>query len=386
MHDAVTVNGVRLAYRVDGPRDGPVVAFANSLGTTMALWDREVALLSGGFRVLRYDLRGHGGSAAPPGPYTMGQLGEDLVGLLDALGIARVSLCGLSIGGMVALQVAGAHPERVERLVVACSAPALPPASSWRDRAAAVRAGGVSPLTEALFSRWFTPEVRAARPSVVTAVGEMLATCDPEGYAACCEAIAGSDLGPRLGAISAPTLVIAGNDDPVAPPMVGLEMARAIGDASFVTLAGAAHLAHLNQPERFASALVDHLAGAPRERGMAVRRFVLGDAHVERALARETDFTAPFQDFITRYAWGEIWSRPGLERKIRSAITVAMLVALGRIEELSFHAPAALRNGLSEDELREILLQCAVYAGVPAANSAFAAVAAVLAGASDGER
>lgn len=379
MNGECDLGGVRLAYRLEGPPAAPVVAFANSLGTTSALFDAEAALLAGRFRVLRYDLRGHGGSSAPPGPYSMADLGGDLIGLLDALGIARASLVGLSIGGMIAQWVAAMHPERVERLVVACSAPALPPADAWHARAAAVRAAGTAPLVETLFARWFTPGFRDAHPEVLERVRAMLLGCDPEGYAGCCEAIAGADLAPALSSVRAPTLVICGVADPVAPPAVGLALADALAHASFLALADAAHLANLNQPARFGAALSDHLAGQRAEEGMAVRRAVLGEDHVARASAGTSAFTAPFQELITRYAWGEIWARPGLERRMRSAITLALLVALGRVEELAFHVPAALRNGLSEEEIQEVLLQCAIYAGVPAANSAFSVAQRVLA-------
>ncbi|HEX4215855.1 MAG TPA: 4-carboxymuconolactone decarboxylase, partial [Candidatus Dormibacteraeota bacterium] len=137
-------------------------------------------------------------------------------------------------------------------------------------------------------------------------------------------------------------------------------------------LAGAGHLANVSQPQRFTSAVLDHLAGPAGERGEVVRRAVLGDAHVDRAAGRTTSFSLPFQRLITEYAWGGVWARPGLGRRERSVATIAMLVALGRMEELALHVPAALRNGLDADEIREVLLQTAIYAGVPAANTAMA--------------
>jgi 3-oxoadipate enol-lactonase/4-carboxymuconolactone decarboxylase len=188
----------------------------------------------------------------------------------------------------------------------------------------------------------------------------------------------------RLGAIAAPTLVLAGALDPATPPEHGDVIRSAIPGARLVVLPDAAHLANVEQPAAFNRAIVAHLTPEdavlddPNNRGQRVRREVLGDEHVTRARARTTSFTADFQTFITSYAWGGIWDRPGLDRRTRSAITIAMLVALGRDEELTLHLKAARRNGVTVAEIAEILLQTAVYCGVPAANHAFALAADVL--------
>lgn len=370
--------GADLHYRLDGPAGGPVLVLANSLGTTMSMWDRQVPALRAYTRVLRYDQRGHGGSSAPPGPYRIEELGQDLLDLLDGLGIEQAAVCGLSLGGMVAMWTAAHHPDRVSSLVLACTAPYLGPPEGWLERAAAVRAGGALALAPALQERWFPAELRAAQPALLDEVTAMLATCTAEGYAACCEAIAGMDLRPDLDAIRAPVLVLAGADDPVTPPATGLDLATRLGGGLRV-LPAASHLANLAQPAAFADAVVTHVTGGPLARGMAVRRGVLGDAHVDRAVRRGGVAWPAFGDFISRYAWGEVWSRPGLDRRTRSAVTLAILVALGRHEELGFHVPGGLRNGLSPDEIAEIVLQCAVYAGVPAANAALPTIEEALA-------
>ncbi len=375
----VRVGEAEVAFRFDGPPGAPVLVLSSSLGTTAEMWDPQVGALAGRFRLLRYDHRGHGGSSAPPGPYTMPDLGGDLVGLLDALGVERAALCGVSLGGMVAAFVAARHPERVEALVLACTAAALPPASSWHERAAAVREGGSAKLADALFGRWFTEPFRAGHPEVLEEVARMLASCSSEGYAGCCEAIAATDLHDDLAAIRAPTLVIGGLLDPVCPPATILDLASGIAGAAIAVLPGAAHLASVEQPERFNAAVLDHLLGPAALRGMAVRRAVLGDAHVDAASASATPFSQPFLDLVTRLAWGEVWTRPALDRRTRSAVTLAMLVALGRFDELAFHVPAALRSGLGRDEISEILLHSAVYCGVPAARSAFAVASRALA-------
>lgn len=372
MRGIVESAGNRIAYGLDGPPGAPVLVLSASLGTTRALWDGQLPVLAGHLRVLTYDHRGHGGSAAPPGPYAIPDLATDVIDLLDALDIARASLCGISIGGAIALEAARRWPERVNRLVLACTALTLGAAGGWRDRAAAVRAGGSAAILGTILPRWFDDDFRARHPETAAAAAAMLAGCDAEGYALCCEALATLDEAAPGAPPAAPTLVLAGADDVVIRPGAALELAAAIPGASLTVLAGAGHLANLSQPERFTAAVLDHVLGPAAERGESVRRAVLGDAHVDRAAGRAASFSAPFQRFITEYAWGGVWARPGLGRRERSVATLAILVALGRMEELAFHVPAALRNGLDPDEIREVLLHTAVYAGVPAANSAMA--------------
>lgn len=366
-----TASGV-ISYSLEGPPGAPVIVLSSSLGTQMSLWDNQARGLKGRLRVLRYDHRGHGLSGAAPGPYTIADLGTDLLGLLDSLEIDSVAVCGISLGGMVAMWLASHAPERVGSLVLCCTAPALPPRDAWLARAAEVRERGLASVVEGLPPRWFTEAFRSARKDVVSSVVEMVAEADPEGYAGCCEAIAQVDLSPSLSRVRAPTLVVGGVDDPVVTPEMCLSLSRAIPGSSLLVLSGASHLACLEKPEELTTAILDHIQGTATQRGMRTRREVLGDAHVDAAAARISELSADFQSFITRYAWDEIWGRPGLERRARSVLTLGLLVALGRFEELSFHVPAALRNGLSKDEIKEVLLHCAVYAGVPAANSAFA--------------
>jgi 3-oxoadipate enol-lactonase/4-carboxymuconolactone decarboxylase len=263
-----------------------------------------------------------------------------------------------------------------------------------------VRDEGTGPVADTATGRWFTPAFAASGAPIVNALLDDLRGASPVGYAACCDALAALDLRGELGAVTAPTLIIVGRQDVVAPFEHGRELADGIPGANLLEVAGAAHLGNVEQPYVVTDALRAHVAKADadadpsdygvrlsetsnpdprRAAGMTVRRAVLGDAHVDRAVANTTPFTADFQDFITRYAWGEIWTRPGLERRIRSAVTLTALVAHGHENELAMHLRAALTNGLSRDEIKEILLQTAVYCGVPAANSAFAVAQRVLA-------
>ena len=357
---------VEVHHRLEGPDGAPVVMLANSLGTTLEMWDDQAAALADRYRVLRYDHRGHGRSPAPPGPYTVGELAGDALALLDRLGIDRVAFCGLSLGGAVGMTLAVRAPKRLERLALCCTALEFGPPEQWEERAATVLAEGMDAIAPAGMERWFTP---AADPELVARFDAMLRSQPPDGYAACCEALATFDARGALTGVRVPTLTIAGADDPVTPP-AKLDAIRAeIAGAQGHVVPGARHMANAEQPASLTATLTAFL---DEGEGMRVRRAVLGDAHVDRAVAATTDFTADFQAFITRYAWGEVWTRPGLDRRTRSAITITALVALGHENELAMHVRAALRNGLTPDEIKEILLHSAIYCGVPAANSAFA--------------
>ena len=370
---AVEHDGARIHYETVGPSGAPVLVLANSLGTTLGMWNAQMAALSQRFLVVRYDHRGHGRSSATPGPYTVALLGGDCLAVLDDLGVARASLIGLSLGGAVAMWVASHAPERVERLVLCCTAPAFPPPQQWAERAALVRAQGVVQLLDTLMGRWFTASFDDRGGEVRQLIDAMLRSVEPEGYAGCCEAVGAMDQTADLAAIVAPTLVIAGAADPVVPPTVAVDLSTRIANASLLALSGSAHLANIEQPTRFTEAVISHLVGTAAERGDRVRRTVLGDAHVDRSAASATAFTAGFLDLVERSAWGEVWTRPGLDRATRSCITLAMLVALRQFDELELHVRGALRNGVSRDQIAEVLLQTAVYCGFPAANSAFAA-------------
>jgi 3-oxoadipate enol-lactonase len=254
------VTPVELHHRFDGQADSPVLVLGSSLGTTHAMWDDQVPAFTERYRLLRYDTRGHGGSPAPDGPYTMAGLGSDLLALLDRLELERVSFCGLSIGGMIGMWAASEAPERFERLVLCCTVPHFPPRELWDERAVTVRTRGMEPLVDAAIERWLPDAVRAARPEAEQRLRAMLRSIAPEGYAGCCEAIRDMDLRDRLGAIEAPTLVIAGAEDPATPPERVREVAEAIAGARYVELPQAAHIANMAQPDAFADAVLEHLS------------------------------------------------------------------------------------------------------------------------------
>ncbi|KUO19400.1 bifunctional 3-oxoadipate enol-lactonase/4-carboxymuconolactone decarboxylase PcaDC [Streptomyces dysideae] len=366
-----------LNHRTEGPTTAPPLLLGPSLGTSYALWDQVAPELSIGHRVVRWDLPGHGGSAPDligPGA-TVGDLAGLVLALADSLGIERFAYAGVSLGGAVGLYLAVHHPERVSSLAVICSSAHFNGSKMWEERAALVRREGLASLAEGADARWFTPGFTV--PGLVQDHRD----ADPGAYAACCDALAAFDLRERLPEISAPTLLIAGRDDPATPPAHLREIADAVPGAALVEIPGASHLAPAQCPEAVLTAMRAHFdkAAGGAKRGMEVRREVLGDAHVDRAQARQTAFTARFQDFISRYAWGEIWTDLTLSRRERSMITLTALVAHGHYDELAMHVRAARRNGLTPEEIGAVLLQAAVYCGVPAANSAFAAAQRVLA-------
>jgi 3-oxoadipate enol-lactonase len=253
---------VTLHHLLDGPEDAPVLVLPCSLGTTTALWEPQLASLGRSHRLLRYDHRGHGGSPVPPGPYSMEDLGRDALELLDELGLERVSWCGLSLGGMVGMWVAGTAPERIDRLVLACTAARMAAPDVYRERAPLVRAEGIEPIADGVVARWFTEATARTRPELVARFRSQLVETPAEGYAACCEALADWDFVARLGAIEAPTLVVAGSEDEATPQAQTQELADRIPDASLATIPGAAHLANVERPDAFADAVLVHLEAA----------------------------------------------------------------------------------------------------------------------------
>jgi 3-oxoadipate enol-lactonase len=246
---------------VDGPEDGPVVLLAGSLGSTHEMWEPQVAALAEHFRVVRYDHRGHGKSPVVPGPFELADLGGDVVELLDRLGVERAHVVGLSLGGMVAMWLAAHAPDRVDRVGLLCTSALLGPASAWMDRAAVVRAGGTGAVAAAVVERWFTPAFAEAHPDLIAQMQGMVAGTPPEGYAACCEVIARMDLTGDLAAVSAPTLVIAGADDPATPPVHAEAIVAGVAAGRLQVLDQAAHLASFEQAPAVNRLLLDHLRG-----------------------------------------------------------------------------------------------------------------------------
>jgi 3-oxoadipate enol-lactonase len=235
------------------------LVLSNSIGTTRTMWDAQAEALAGDVDIVRYDHRGHGSSPVPPGPYSLADLGGDVLALLDERGIERMHFCGLSLGGMVGMWLAEHAPERIDRLVLCCTAARMD-AGIWAERIATARsAGSVEPLADASMERWFTPRFRAERPAVVARFRAMVASTPAEGYVACAQAIVGMAIEDRLASIAAPTLVVAGAHDPSTPPEQGKAIAHAIPGARF-EIVDAAHMANVEQEDRVTALVREHLA------------------------------------------------------------------------------------------------------------------------------
>ncbi|MEU1144637.1 4-carboxymuconolactone decarboxylase [Streptomyces sp. NPDC005863] len=419
-----------LQYRFDGPEDAPVLILGASLGTTWHMWDRQIPELIKQWRVFRFDMPGHGGAPAHPCG-SVGELADRLLGTLDELGVQRFGYAGCAFGGAIGAELALRHPQRVASLGLIAASPRFGTADEFRQRGVIVRSNGLDPIARSAPERWFTPGFAAAQPAITEWAVQMVRTTDPGCYIAACEALAAFDIRAELGRIGVPTLVLVGSEDQVTGQGEARTLVAGIPDARLAVVPGASHLAPVEQPAAVTDLLVRHFSSAwqaapdatlgqsalsappvkpvlapppagpvspvgeiaPMEQpeavpdpaspalyeaGMKVRREVLGDAHVDRVLAAADDFSGDFQDLITRYAWGEVWNRPGLDRRSRSCVTLTALVAGGHLDELAFHTRAALRNGLTPAEIKEVLLQAAVYCGVPAANSAFKVAQAVI--------
>jgi 3-oxoadipate enol-lactonase/4-carboxymuconolactone decarboxylase len=360
-------------YRLSGREDRPVLVLSHSLGQDHGMWDPQATHLAEHFRVLRYDTRGHGASGAPAGDYTIEQLGSDVLTLADALNIERFAFCGVSLGGMIAQWLAVHAPDRITAVVLANTS-AKPDTPRMEARRQAVLAGGMSPIAGEVMGRFFSTRLIESDSPVIAESRRTLLATNRVGYAGCCAAIRDLDLRASLGLIRCPALVIDGTlDVSLSWSGHGEILAQQIPGAEVVHL-DAAHLSNLERPRGFTAALLRFLlpaAADARDAGMRVRRAVLGDAHVDRATASVTPFTRDFQELITRLAWGTIWTRPGLDVRTRRLLVLAICAALGRWEEFRLHVRTGLPRELEWCDLEEVLLETAVYAGVPAANTAF---------------
>jgi 3-oxoadipate enol-lactonase/4-carboxymuconolactone decarboxylase len=327
------------------------------------------------------DTRGHGASDAPKADYSIPMLAADALAVLAAAGVERAHICGLSMGGMTALEIAAEHPSRADRVIAANTSPEMA-RDLMRERAGIVRQKGMGAVVDGVLGRFLTQGFRDKNPPVLGTTRSTILATDPDGYAGCCMAIATLDLKDKLGRIKAPLLVINGAQDVSTPPAEhGDHIAAAVGGARTVTL-DAGHLSAVEKPEAFAGAALAFLTerqgtpnvGAARaalfEAGLRVRRAVLGDPWVDKALASRNALTGEFQDFITRIAWGEIWTRPGLDQRTRRLLVLAVTASLSRWDEFRLHLRAGVEQGsLTLDDVKEALMQIAIYAGVPAANT-----------------
>jgi 3-oxoadipate enol-lactonase len=258
----ITVNGLHVHYTLEGPASAPVVTLSHSLATDLSMWDPQMSILTSRYRVLRYDTRGHGGTAAPAGPYTLETLAEDARGLLQALGITRTHFMGLSMGGMIGQLLALQAPQMLHSLILCDTMSRVPTEAKplWDERVHTAETRGMEPLVQPTLERWFTAPFREQGPEVIDKVRTMIRTTPARGYAGCCHAIAALNLTERLPAITVPTMVVVGEDDPGTPVAASRVIQEQIKGAELVILKSAAHLSNLEQPQAFNQAVTAFLA------------------------------------------------------------------------------------------------------------------------------
>lgn len=386
----MTVTLIRLA----GTQDLPPLVVGPSLGTSAStLWGEAAQRLGDRFQVIGWDLPGHGTNHAPVDPgLTIADLARDLLAALDEAlprpDPVTFHYAGDSVGGAVGLQLALDAPQRLSGITLCCTGARLGSVESWQQRARTVTDSGTPALVSTLSRTWFGEGFVERHPDRASRLLHALSDTEDAGYTAVCHALELFDVRDRLAEVTTSVLAIAGEQDQPTPPAMLEAVVAEVQHGRLVVLPGTGHLAPAEQPDLVAALLAEHAqetggsartTDQVREAGMAVRREVLGDAHVDRAGAAVDEVTRDFQRFITEYAWGGIWTRPGLDRRSRSMVTLTALVAGGHLDELAMHVRAARRNGLTDAEISEVLLQTAVYCGVPAANSAFRVAQRVLA-------
>jgi len=400
-----------LQYRFDGPEGAPVVVLGPALGATWHMWDRQLPQLTATWRVLRYELPGHGGAPAEPAS-SVDNLARRLLAVLDDEGIDAFGYAGCELGAAVGARLALLRPDRVAALALVSAAARFSSADLCRQRGVVVRANGLDRTAANTPERWFTGAFLATQPAITDWAVQMVRTTDAACYVAACEALAAFDIRDQLGAISVPTLVVAGADDSETPPSDARLLVAGIPDARLAVVPATGHLAPVEEPTAVGDLIARHLEGAWSERtpsatpfapapsavpprpaapagappgpdayaeGLRIRREMIGDAEVEAALARSRTFGAGFDAYATRWAWGETWTRSGLDRRTRNFVALAALTALGQLTELADHTRAALRGGLTPAEIEETLLATSVYCGLPAARAAIDTARTVIA-------
>jgi 3-oxoadipate enol-lactonase/4-carboxymuconolactone decarboxylase len=359
-------------------RDKTIVLI-NSLGANLVIWSDVVPLIRDEFNVLMFDKRGHGLSSTTEGRLSIEDYADDVIHLMDALGIEEAHVLGLSIGGLVVYSLASRYPGRFEKLIFSNTGAKLGTAEAWNERIRQIEKGGIASIAESIVERWLSSGFRKAHPAETEGCLNMLKANTQLGYIQACAAIRDADYHPVLSEIKHPARFIGGSADESTTPELIIENARQLGAERVEILEGAGHLPCIETPEEVARVILEFMA--PRQPspatlqeayrlGMKIRRAVLGDAHVDRAEAGKTDFDKDFQEYIVHSAWSAVWSRPGLSKRDRSLITIALLTALGHEEELAMHMRATKNTGATEEEVKEVLLHAGVYAGVPATNKA----------------
>ncbi|MBD3895591.1 alpha/beta fold hydrolase [Halomonas sp. ML-15] len=381
----LTINGRSVAYRLLGAEALPLVVLAHPLGMTQAVWDDLLPALLSRYRVLTWDLPGHGASQAwGEGAITPADLAAEALALVEHAQASRFHFVGTSIGGVVGQQLISEHAERLLTATLTNTGAVIGNAEMWNTRAGRVREEGLAAMSGEIVPRWFAPARVEANPALKSGWMTQMGRNDDDGYAKLCEMLGshvftGKLSGPLSQHPGVKVQLLGGSEDLATPPATLEALAAELDGAALEIFEGVGHVPSVEVPGQFAAALLKVMAadlgdvannGVGYATGLQTRKQVLGEEHVARSTANATSLDAPFQQMITRLAWGELWSNDDLTRRERSMITTGILAALGR-EELTLHLKTAKRIGLSEAELRQVLMHVAIYGGVPAANHAF---------------
>ena len=377
----LNIEGRSVAYRLLGAAANPLVVLAHPLGMSQAVWDDVLPALLPRYRVLTWDLPGHGASQAwGEGSITPAALAAEALALVEHAGAERFHFAGTSIGGVVGQALIAEHGERLLSATLTNTGAVIGNAELWNTRAGRVRQEGLAAMSEEIVPRWFAPTCFEAEPALKAGWCTQMGRGDDESYALLCEMLGRDTFDGRLAGKGVKVRLLGGSEDMATPPATLEALATELDGAPLEILEGVGHVPSVEVPGLFAERLLAVMAvelgdvanqGVDYATGLATRQQVLGEEHVARSTANATSLDAPFQQMITRLAWGELWSNDDLSRRERSMITTGILAALGR-EELTLHLKTAKRIGLSEAELRQVLMHVAIYGGVPAANHAFA--------------
>lgn len=376
-----SINGRSVAYRLLGSEVNPLIVLAHPLGMSQAVWDDVIPALLPRYRVLTWDLPGHGASQAVSGEQiTPADLATEALALADIAGAERFHFAGTSIGGVVGQQLIAAHPDRLLTVTLTNTGAVIGNPDLWNTRAGRVRQEGLAAMSEEIVPRWFAPKAFEASPALQAGWCVQMGRGDDESYAQLCEMLGRDTFAGKLASKHVEVQLFGGSEDMATPPATLEALSEELGGVPLEIFDGVGHVPSVEAPAHFAQKLLTVLAadlgdvanhGVAYATGLETRKQVLGDEHVARSTANANSLDAPFQQMITRLAWGELWTNDDLTRRERSMITTGILAALGR-EELTLHLKTAKRIGLTEAELRQVLMHVAIYGGVPAANHAFA--------------
>ncbi len=389
----IDVNATTLHYKkTEAASAAPPLVLINSLGTDFRIWDEFLEHLGHQGEILVYDKRGHGLSSVGRDQYSIELHMRDLAALMDCQSVKGAVICGVSVGGMIATALQATRPDLVRGLVLCDTGPRIGGAKMWQDRINTIENNGTKGIASEVMSRWFSADFLEKSPDAVKGYRNMIERTPQEGYVGTCGAIRDADLVDQVKKITVPTLCVVGGDDQSTPPELVADMAQLIPNAHFECIANCGHLPCIEQPELLAGLVRKAIerchddvqaenAGVVElyQQGMQTRRRVLGNEHVDAAETDKSSFDVSFQKLITEAAWGNVWSRDNWTLRERSIVTIALLAALGHQEEVAMHVRAARNTGATREDISEALLHTAIYAGVPAANSAIKTVKSVFA-------